>query len=282
MLVAGVLAMLLPAALVARAADTPSGRAPKTAPEATTLEGTVTSLQQPQNGGMVSFVLKTADNNMPIDLAPPLYLAKIGLTLTEGEAVKIDGVQLEKSNKKTGVTTTTFKLYSLLIGDKLYSFRKKGQELWNKVLEYPVLTLDGTVKDLTDPNAEPAVAPTTATTTATTATTESTTATPTVNSPKKPHGPQVVYFTLITDKGETYTVELLSAVALTQLGLTLKEGDQVALIGWQTNALGTKRKGKNAEVVHIRARDVTVGTKTYSLYDADGNKLVGAENTKHK
>jgi hypothetical protein len=124
-------------------------------------------------------------------LSPAAYLTKIGLTLKEGDKIKVTGWKVTMRQR------TMLLAQQVVIGDKTYTFRdEKGNAAW----ENQLVTVTGTVKTLTTPAAE-------------------------ANGQPAP-----VTCMLTTDQGDV-NVSLAPQRRLTRLGLTLKEGDKVTVTG---------------------------------------------------
>jgi len=96
--------------------------------EVVTLDGTVSDLVQPEPGkqaGPVQFVLRKDDKATSVRLGPPHALAALGLTLANGDAVKLTGWQITQDKDSWLVVR------ELTLKDKTYTLRgEDGRPVW--------------------------------------------------------------------------------------------------------------------------------------------------------
>ena len=227
---------------VATPATTPPAKktSPYTPENLSTLTGTVKQLIAPaagKSGAEVKMLLATDTTTTDISLAPAGYLTRIGLALKQDDKVTVTGwtIDLKKG--------TRFDVQDVTQDGKTYPIRNKtGGKLWNEFDGYTVATETGKISQIVTPDADP-----------------------THKSRKD------VACTLTTDK-LARPVELTSVTHLAELGLDLKEGDQVTILGWLRPV-----KGQANDTMIVRS--VTVNDKTYAVRDEAG-KLIGT--AKHK
>ena len=143
--------------------------------------------------------------------------------------------------KETGHKADFVVASDLTLDGKTFTFRDdKGKTAWNQLIGFAQATQTGKIKDIVTPAA--------------------------AEGGKKVRQ-QPVSFTLVTDK-ESIPVMLDMPAALAQIGFDAKEGDQVTIQGWMR-----PMKGQAGTLI---ARTVTVGDKTYTLRDEDGNSATKA------
>jgi len=175
----------------------------------------------------VTFSLVSDATSTKVELCAAAYLLKLGLTLKEGDKVTITGWQHKTKDGGSALIAR-----DVTIDGKTYTLRndaKKG--VWEP--KYEAATLDGTVKDLTQTTAA-------------------------TGEKGKGKGQEVeVAFTLVSDAVQT-KITLAPAPYLTQIGLTLKEGDKVSINGWKRTVF---------DDISFVVRSITLDGKTYVLRD---------------
>ena len=236
--------------------------------EVVTLNGTVKNYVQPENGKEVYFTLETDTDFARVVLARAVVLKFKGLTINNGDKVSVTGWQTVNANGVPGYVQAGL---LTVAGKNCVLLSPKGMRTWTDTDVAPLITVEGTVKDLIAPEVpQPAPAVQTPKETpapaanapkpADTAKTAGDT-TPPFSSTRQPKKMvEDISFTLVTDK-ETYKVVVGSAKFVTELGLVLTEAEKVKITGWM---MGIKPS--------LMAKEMTVDGKDYILRGPDGKQ----------